>query len=45
MEKNTQIYDKFLEEYGSEDAIRKYSTGQQVTESIICYGMITQNYI
>jgi SAM-dependent methyltransferase len=27
MGKNTQIYDKFLEEYGSEDAIRKYSIG------------------
>lgn len=27
MEKNVQIYDKFLEEYGSEDAVRKYTTG------------------
>jgi SAM-dependent methyltransferase len=27
MEKNAEIYDKFLEEYGSEDAVRKYTTG------------------
>jgi SAM-dependent methyltransferase len=27
MEKSEQIYDKFLEEYGSEDAVRKYTTG------------------
>jgi SAM-dependent methyltransferase len=26
MEKSEQIYDKFLEEYGSEDAVRKYTT-------------------
>jgi SAM-dependent methyltransferase len=26
MVKSTQIYDKFLEEYGSEDAVRKYTT-------------------
>jgi SAM-dependent methyltransferase len=27
MEKSAQIYDKFVEEYGSEDAVRKYTTG------------------
>jgi hypothetical protein len=27
MGKNAQIYDRFLEEYGSEDAVRKYTTG------------------
>ncbi len=27
MEKNVQTYDKFLEEYGSEDAVRKYTAG------------------
>ena len=27
MEKNAEIYDKFLDEYGSEDAVRKYTTG------------------
>jgi SAM-dependent methyltransferase len=27
MAKSEQIYDKFLEEYGSEDAVRKYTTG------------------
>jgi SAM-dependent methyltransferase len=27
MGKSAQIYDKFLEEYGSEDAVRKYTTG------------------
>jgi len=27
MEKTEQINEKFLEEYGSEDAVRKYTTG------------------
>lgn len=27
MGKSAQIYDKFLDEYGSEDAVRKYTTG------------------
>jgi hypothetical protein len=27
MEKTEQIYEKFLDEYGSENAVRKYTTG------------------